>query len=118
MLYRQKERIYNEKAYHYAMLWCRYVQRVSGTEDPTGCEKQGIEVRVDARSESAVEQYAEDIDVLLIGPHCASSFKSLSEVCRENQISIAMIPSDIYSNLDGAGILALAFEIYRKEHTL
>ena len=81
-------------------------------------KKQGIEVRVDARSESAVEQYAEDIDVLLIGPPCASSFKSLSEVCRENQISIAMIPSDIYSNLDGAGILALAFEIYRKEHTL
>ena len=87
-------------------------------ETRQAAKKQGIEVRVDARSESAVEQYAEDIDVLLIGPHCASSFKSLSEVCRENQISIAMIPSDIYSNLDGAGILALAFEIYRKEHTL
>lgn len=79
-------------------------------------KKQGIEAKVDARSESAVEQYAEDIDVLLIGPHCAASYKNLSEICRENHISIAMIPSDIYSNLDGNGILSLAYNVYGKEH--
>lgn len=74
-------------------------------------KKKGVSVTVEARSESAINQYIDDIDILLIGPHCASSYDMLKEIGDTKNVIVSMIPPKIYSSLDGEQLLNLALNL-------
>jgi len=68
-------------------------------------KKQGLDVQVDARSESQVTQYLNDIDFLLLGPHYASQLSTYEKLAAGHDIKVAVIPQKIYGALNGQELL-------------
>lgn len=62
---------------------------------------RGIDITVNARSEATVEDYVDEIDCLMVGPHLATLKGDMEEICAGYDIKIAVISSDAYAHLDG-----------------
>ena len=62
---------------------------------------RGIEISVNARSESTVEDYVDEIDCLLIGPHLAHIKEEMEERCEGYPVKVAVIEKDAYAHLNG-----------------
>lgn len=62
---------------------------------------RGLAITVNARSESVVEDYVEEIDCLMIGPHMASVKEGMEEICEGYDIKVAVIDKAAYAKLDG-----------------
>ena len=52
---------------------------------------RGIEITVNARSESTVEDYVDEIDCLMIGPHLAHLKQEMEERCEGYDVKVAVI---------------------------
>lgn len=70
-------------------------------------KKLGVEIMVDARSESQVPQYLDSIDVLLLGPHFKNQLESYKTMTQGKRVKVDVIPQSIYGTLDGEGLLNL-----------
>jgi len=66
---------------------------------------RGIEITVNARSEATVEDYVDEIDCLLIGPHLAQLKEEMEERCEGYDVKVAVISQAAYARLDGAKCL-------------
>ena len=55
---------------------------------------RGLSITVNARSESTVEDYVDEIDCLMIGPHLASTLPEMEETCEGYDIKVGVIGSD------------------------
>lgn len=66
-------------------------------------KKEGVELEVNARSETEVAEYAPRIEVLLIGPHMAYMEDALRAKVEPHGVKVALLPQKIYGRLDGAG---------------
>ncbi|OMF45819.1 MULTISPECIES: PTS sugar transporter subunit IIB [Paenibacillus] len=64
-------------------------------------KKRGIEMSVQARSESQLSEYVNEIDVLLVGPHLKYMEDEIKEKMNGLPVKVAVIPQDIYGTLDG-----------------
>ncbi|MFB6496465.1 PTS sugar transporter subunit IIB [Bacillus haynesii] len=64
-------------------------------------KKRGMEMTVQARSESQLSEYLDEIDVLLIGPHLKYMEDELKEKVNSYSIKVSVIPQGIYGTLDG-----------------
>lgn len=64
-------------------------------------KKAGLDYKIQARSEAELNDYANDIDVLMVGPHLKSEFEALQKSAPDKVVTILMKP-DYYSILDGA----------------
>lgn len=64
-------------------------------------KKAGLDYKIQARSEAELNDYANDIDVLMVGPHLKSEFGALQKSVPDKVVTILMKP-DYYSILDGA----------------
>lgn len=78
-------------------------------------KKKKLDMTIEARSESVVSEYMDKMDVLLIGPHYASALPKLKEECEPHGIKVEMIPTEIYSTLDGVGLVDLAAQISERK---
>jgi PTS system cellobiose-specific IIB component len=74
-------------------------------------KKRNVELNVIARSESEVDEYLNEINVLLIGPHLKYMEEDLREKVSVNNIPAAVIPQTIYGLLDGNKGLDLILEL-------
>jgi PTS system cellobiose-specific IIB component len=74
-------------------------------------KQAGVELEVSARSETEVDEYADRIDVLLIGPHLAYMEDKLRAKVEPRGVRVALLPHKIYGRLDGAGAFALVQEM-------
>ncbi|MCD8120775.1 MAG: PTS sugar transporter subunit IIB [Clostridiales bacterium] len=80
-------------------------------------KKQKLSVSVEARSHSEVADYMNSIDILMLGPHYAVELDHYRTMGNEHGVPVILIPQDIYAQLDGARLIALAqktVEEYRK----
>lgn len=75
-------------------------------------KRRGEDITVKAVSESTVEDYVEDIDCLMIGPHLASTKEGLEEVCEGYPIHVVVMKPEYYSHLDGEKALEHIHEIF------
>jgi len=66
---------------------------------------RGLEITVNARSESSVEDYVEEIDCLMIGPHLASMKEDMEERCEGYDIKVGVIEPAAYARLNGEAAL-------------
>lgn len=72
---------------------------------------RGFEIELDARGDSAIDDYINDIDLLLVAPHLGFIYDDLKEVAEEHNVKIAMIPSESYGTMDGNAIVDFIQEI-------
>ena len=52
---------------------------------------RGLSITVNARSESTVEDYVDEIDCLMIGPHLASTLPDMEEICEGYDVKVGVI---------------------------
>ncbi len=70
-------------------------------------KKQGINMTVEARSESEVTEYYPYLSILLLGPHYAAQKDDFTKQAEPYGFPVEVIPKDIYGTLNGAGLLDL-----------
>lgn len=69
---------------------------------------QGLDLNVEAISETELEDYVYDRDVILIGPHLKYLEENLAEVINAEGVPFAFISDMNYAKMDGAAILEQA----------
>lgn len=75
-------------------------------------KEEGLNVTVNAVSRSEVMEYADKIDLLLLGPHFAGEVEATQEKLAPHGVKVTSIDPDYYAALDGEGILEDALEFY------
>ncbi|MEY8351800.1 PTS sugar transporter subunit IIB [Lachnospiraceae bacterium 54-53] len=73
-------------------------------------KKYGLDIAIDARSESQVNQYIGSIDLLMLGPHYSSQLPHYEKICEGQRCAVCVIPQDIYGALDGEALLRIIME--------
>lgn len=79
-------------------------------------KKQKVDALIEAKSESEVTQYLPKMNILCVGPHYEFRLSAFQEMAKPYDIPVIVIPEEIYSMLDGAGLLKLALDTI-KEYT-
>ena len=67
---------------------------------------QGYDFTIRARSQSELEDYIEEVDLVLVGPHFKHMFAGIKKVCEEYDVPTEIIDEDAYGELDGEAVLA------------
>lgn len=70
-------------------------------------KKEGYELKCEARSEAQLNEYLNEIDILLIGPHLAYIKDEIVKQIGDLPIKVEIIPQSIYGMLDGKKALEL-----------
>lgn len=73
---------------------------------------RNMEITVNARSEATVEDYVDEIDCLMIGPHLASLKEDLEETCAGYPIKVMVCDRDAYAHLNGEKALDQILESF------
>lgn len=68
-----------------------------------------------ARSDSELEDYLDDVQLLLVGPHLVYMLAELESLCLTKNVKVALIPQEIYGSLDGEALYDFAIE--QLDHT-
>lgn len=78
-------------------------------------KKKGADTKISAVSKSVIMDYADKIDVLLLGPHFADEVPQIQEALKDHGVKVMAINSEYYAALDGEHILQDALELYERE---
>lgn len=68
-------------------------------------KEKGKEVNVKARSDSELDDYIEEIDLLLVGPHLSYMIDDLKDIASQYNVPVAIIKEESYGSLDGEAVL-------------
>lgn len=69
---------------------------------------KGLDVAIKAVSDTQIEDYVNEIDLLLIGPHLKHRFAEIEEFVKPYKVKAMLIEQQSYASLDGAGVLETA----------
>lgn len=72
---------------------------------------KNFDMTIEAKSESVISEYMDEMDILLVGPHYASALEQLKSKCEPRGIKVALIPTDIYATIDGERLVEFANNI-------
>jgi PTS system cellobiose-specific IIB component len=67
--------------------------------------KQGLEWEFTARSENEIDDYINQINCVMLGPHLEYILEDLTERYKDKNIKVAVMRKSYYSTLDGAAAL-------------
>lgn len=73
-------------------------------------KKMKLEMEFKARSDSELNDYLSENDLLLIAPHLNFMAESIEPEAKKAHIKVAVIPQAIYGSLDGSGLVKFAQE--------
>ena len=68
-------------------------------------KERGLDIVVTARSESEIENYIDEIDALMVGPHLAYILDDIDEYTQGADVKVILMKAEYYSKLDGAAAL-------------
>ena len=63
--------------------------------------KRGLDMKITARSESEIENYIDEIDALMIGPHLQYLEDEMAERCEGTDVKVILMKPEYYSVLNG-----------------
>ena len=63
--------------------------------------KHGLNYHIQARSEAELENYLEEIDVVMVGPHLSFLEDEIKQMVAGKAIRVMVMDPDYYSTLDG-----------------
>lgn len=75
-------------------------------------KKQGLDIKVNAVSKSQIMEYADKIDVLLLGPHFSADVSKYQKQLEDYHVKVMSIDPEYYASLDGESILTDALNLY------
>lgn len=75
---------------------------------------EGLDVKISAVSKSQVMEYADKIDLLLLGPHFSNEVEKYREMLKDFKVKVTSIDPDQYAALDGESILKDAIQFYQQ----
>ena len=61
----------------------------------------GMDMDIKARSESEIENYIDEIDALMVGPHLAYILDEIDEYVGDADVKVILMKPEYYSTLDG-----------------
>ncbi len=76
---------------------------------------QGLDVTIHAVSKSQVPEYADKIDLLLLGPHFSAEVPKYQAMLKDHKVKVTSIDPDNYAALDGEAILEDAIDFYNED---
>lgn len=76
--------------------------------------KQGLDIDIKARSESEIENYIDEINVLMVGPHLAYILDEVEEYTHGENVKVILMKPDYYSILNGEMAIAHLLEEMEK----
>lgn len=76
-------------------------------------KKKGVEVTVKAVSDTQIEDYLKEIDILLIGPHLKHRFAEIESMVAPNGVIAMLVNQDSYAVLDGEAVLNEVLNKYK-----
>ena len=62
---------------------------------------RGINLELTARGEAEIENYIDEIDALMIGPHLAYLADEINEDFGETDVKLILMKAEYYATLDG-----------------
>ena len=62
---------------------------------------RGVDMDIKARSESEIENYVDELDALMLGPHLAYILDEEEEYIGDNDVKVILMKPEYYSTLDG-----------------
>lgn len=62
---------------------------------------RGLEIEIKARSESEIENYIDEIDVLMVGPHLSYILDEVEDYTGGLDVKVILMKPEYYSTLDG-----------------
>ena len=68
-------------------------------------KERNIDLTIMARGESEIENYVDEIDVLMVGPHLAYILDDIEEYIGNRNIKVILMKPEYYSTLDGSAAL-------------
>lgn len=74
-----------------------------------------IDMHVQAKSETATEDYIEDVDAIMVGPHMAYVMSEMEELTNEYGVSLILMKPDYYKALDGEKCLEHLLSVLKEE---
>lgn len=78
-------------------------------------KKKGLSTSVQAVPISNIGSMISNYDVVLIGPHHAYDMEFVQSLCEQHNIKSALIPKDVYANLDGEALVEIALAILNEK---
>ncbi|NBK93509.1 PTS sugar transporter subunit IIB [bacterium 1XD21-13] len=66
---------------------------------------RGLDFSIKARSESEVEDYLEEIDLIMVGPHFKHRLNAIKEMASEYHVPAELIDGTVYGSLNGDGLI-------------
>ena len=66
---------------------------------------RGYNISIKARGDAEVEDYIEEIDDLLVGPHLRYMLQDLEEIADPYDVPVRIIPEEAYGSLDGNAVI-------------
>jgi cellobiose-specific phosphotransferase system component IIB len=69
---------------------------------------RGLELQVDARSETELADHLDGTDVVLVGPHLQYMLDKVTAVTEQRGVPAVLLPQRVYGMLDGEAALELA----------
>ncbi len=74
-------------------------------------KEKGYDISVKARGDAEVEDFIDEIDLLLVGPHLQYMLNDLEIIANPYNVPVKIIPKDAYGSLDGIAVLEFMEEI-------
>lgn len=72
---------------------------------------KGIEVDIEAFSESQMDKKLDNVDIALLGPQVAYILPKAKKICEAKGVPVAVIPMVDYGMMNGAKVLDFALKI-------
>lgn len=63
--------------------------------------KRSLDMSITAKSESEIESYIDEIDVLMVGPHLAYVLEEVEEYTHGSDVKVILMKPTYYSTLNG-----------------
>lgn len=87
-------------------------QRVS-----RAAQLQGVDCRASAGTLPSLSAQLDDTDLVLLGPHLEPQLNSIRNDVRPRGVCVALLPQDVFADIDGTRTLALALAAAQPEGT-
>ncbi|MHC5228136.1 PTS sugar transporter subunit IIB [Enterococcus sp. LJL99] len=71
---------------------------------------KGLDIKITARGESEIENYIDEIDALMVGPHLAYIMDEVEEFVGDSNVKVILMKPEYYATLNGEQALAHLLE--------
>ena len=75
---------------------------------------RGLTISVNARSESEIENYIDEIDCLMVGPHLAYLLDETKDLIGDADVKVALMKPEYYATLSGEKALDHILSLFNK----